>query len=97
MGGIPTRELNCLEFEVADAVDIDIDNYIMYGLMVEADEMIYFSWYWWAMYIWNLNTQAYINLIQDILDCGMTNNVEGSKYANEDWINNVWLPNKEIY
>jgi len=64
--------------------------------------MTSYSWFWFLMYLWNLNMQTATEQLQDILDCGMANGVMGSKYADPDYIENIWKPIKakiqeEIY
>jgi len=92
MGGISPRAVDCAEFSVADAIDTDFENYIINGLVPEAEIMIYYSWYWWAMYVWNVNTQLYFTTMQGILECAATNEIEDSKYGNTDYMEGTWQP-----
>ena len=52
--------------------------------------MLYYSWLDWCMYIWYVNTSIYTDKISEILDCGISNGVDGSKYANSDFIGKEW-------
>ena len=56
--------------------------------------MYFYSWHSFWMYVYNLNIQSYINTIEAILDCGLSNSVKGSKYANADYYENVWKVTK---
>ena len=49
------------------------------------------------MYWWNLDTQQYLNTLDSILDCGLKNNIEGSKFANKAYISNTWNPIRDSY
>ena len=55
MGGISTRPVLCSAYMDAETIDRDIDEYIMAGVLPEADAMFYYSWYFWGMYIWGLD------------------------------------------
>merc|ERR1712083_272941 len=92
MGGINTSAVECSAFTEADAIEGAIDTYIKDGLIPEGEIMIYYSWYWWAMYIWNLNTQSFLNTMQAILDCGVSGGVD-SKFG-QDWIDGTWTPQR---
>ena len=76
MGGIATKQVWCMNYkDDAFLIDKDIERYLDLGLKVEAAEMVYYSWFWWAMYIWNIHTQNYVNAIDSIMLCGISNDV----------------------
>ena len=54
--------------------------------------MLKYSWFWWAMYIWGLNTRHYFNFLTSVIDCGISNKVEDSAYANPDYRVEHWQP-----
>ena len=95
MGGISTTAVDCGNYAEAEKIDADITAYIVEGLQPEGELFIYYSWYRWAMYVWNLNTQSYTNTIQAILDCGISGEVSDSVYANQDYIDGKWNPGME--
>merc|ERR1719272_2162002 len=53
--------------------------------------MIYYSWYYWLMWVWNLNMHAYFDYITEIIACGISNGVD-SKYSNQDWVDTTLNP-----
>merc|ERR1719473_1235119 len=92
MGGINTRPVDCASYADAAGVEADIDDYLLNGLIPEAEIMIYYSWYWWAMYVWNVNTQSFLMTMDAILNCGVSGGVD-SKYG-QDWIDGTWTPQR---
>ena len=52
--------------------------------------MVYYSWIFFFMYIWYFNTWSYTDKIGKIIDCGINNNIAGSKYATEEFKESVW-------
>ena len=90
MGGIPTKEVKCSMYDSAENVDKDFEMYINEGILVDGEYMYFYSWHSFWMYVYNLNIQSYINTMGAILDCGLSNSVEGSKYANADYYEKVW-------
>jgi len=58
--------------------------------MVEAEEMVYYSWALFFMYVWYVNTYSYTDKIGKIIDCGISNNVEGSRYATPYFKSETW-------
>ena len=92
MGGIATRPVVCSAYTSADAVDTDIENYIMNGVLPEAEYMLYYSWWFWAMYIWNLDLFNYVTAITEIMDCSIANGVEGTRYGNSEFYDAHWKP-----
>ena len=60
--------------------------YINDGLMPTTDQMVYYSWAWWLMYIYGLNAQAYVHAMEDVLTCGISNGLEqGTRFGNTDF------------
>merc|ERR1711976_245924 len=90
MGGIPTHPVDCSHYMTADGVDRDMENYIIHGVLVEAPEMLYYGWLDWGMYVWYMNTMSYTDTMTQILDCAISNEVEGSKFGNEEFYKNTW-------
>jgi len=80
MGGINTSAVDCSAFADSDSIEAGIENYIVNGLLPEGEIMIYYGWWAFGQYIWNLNTQSFINTMQAIIDCDVANEV-GSKYG----------------
>ena len=80
MGGISTATVECSALTSADIIDSTITSYIKDGLIPEADEMVYYGWYWFAMYIWNLNVMSYVTKIEAIALCGIANGVDDTKF-----------------
>jgi len=101
MGGVPTKDVVCSDYADAATIDAEVENYILNGLIPEVEEMITYGWAWWALYIWNLNTQNYTDKITMIIECGISGNIEDSVYGNSDWMENTWAPGmvvmQEIY
>ena len=95
MGGIETKPVTCKEFDNAQVVDSTIDDYIKNGIIFEAEEMMEYSWLAWGMYVWWINLINYIDTIQAILDCAISNNIEGSKYGDFSFINRSWRVAKQ--
>ena len=58
--------------------------------MVEAEEMTNYSWAFFFLYVWYINAWSYTDKIGKIIDCGIGNNVQGSRYANVEYSKNVW-------
>merc|ERR1712166_1374374 len=54
-------------------------------MYAETEIMIYYSWYYWLMWVWNLNMHAYFDYVTAIIACGISNGVD-SKYSNQDWV-----------
>ena len=91
MGGVSTAAVNCADLTTADAIDGTITSYIKDGLQPENEIMIYYSWYWWAMYIWHLNVWSYVSNIEAVALCGVSNGVDDAVF-NEEWMNNTLYP-----
>ena len=92
MGGVVIKEMDCADYTTALAVDRDIALYIDAGLKEMTDSMTDYSWFWWLMWIYSMWVHDYMKVIYDIMTCGISNNVEGSAYANEDYKKDVFLP-----
>ena len=92
MGGIATRPVVCSAYTSADAVDTDIENYILNGVLPEAEYMLYYSWWFWAMFIWNLDLFNYVTVITEIMDCSIANGVEGTRYGTSEFYDANWKP-----
>ena len=90
MGGINTSAVTCSAFESAADIDAEFENYIVNGLIPEAEVMIFYSWWWWAMYVWNLNTQSFFTTMGALLNCAKVNDMTDGKYANQDFIDGTW-------
>ena len=90
MGGIPTHPVNCSHLTTADGIDKDIENYIRHGLIYEATESVYYAWLGWPYYIWYVNVYSYLDTINAIIDCGISNNVDDSMFGTTDFYENVW-------
>merc|ERR1712083_842364 len=95
MGGVSTAAVNCADFAEAEAVESTITSYIKDGLQPEAEIFIYYSWYWWAMYIWILNVQSYLMAIEAISLCDVSNGT-GSAFG-EDWLGTTFYPTMQGY
>ena len=92
MGGIETKEIYCRDFKTALDIDQEFEEVIYMGLIPETKEMVYYSWYWWFMYIWNINSQEYILMLEKIIDCGISGSIEGTKYGTVQYYENTWYP-----
>ena len=57
--------------------------------MSESEIFIYYAWFWWGMYIWNLNMQSYLTAIGNIIECGISNNVTNSMFLQKEYIDDV--------
>ena len=91
MGGVPTVAVNCADLTTADAIDGTIGSYINDGLIAENMNMLYYSWYWFAMYFWHLNVWSYISNIEAIALCGISNGVDDAVF-NQEWMDTVFYP-----
>ena len=81
MGGVDSKLVVCSDYRTSGAIDDTITAYIKFGLIPEADEMLGYGWFWFSIYIWNLNVLAYISKIESIAECGILNEVEDAKYG----------------
>ena len=90
MGGIKTVPVECRHYETAELVDQDFENYIENGILREANSMEYYSWFWFNLFIWSLRNEDYTKTMTEILDCGISNDVLESKYANVDFYETKW-------
>ena len=97
MGGIPIKPFTCRDYTTAASIDKDFETYVMAGLMLEAEEMTKYSWFSFLMYLWNVDTQEYMTTLETVLDCGMTNKVVGSKFANEEYMKGTFDVVKRKY
>merc|ERR1712226_144334 len=96
MGGVSTVPVDCAALTDAETIDATITSYIADGLVPEAEIMIYYGWYWWAMYIWHLNMWSYISKIEAIALCGVSNGVDDATF-NEEWMNDTLYPTMMDY
>jgi len=96
MGGVPTVAVECSAFADAETIDSTITTYIVDGLIVENEEMVYYSWFWFGMYFWHLNMMSYIEKIEAIAQCGIANEV-GSENFGEDWMGETFYPTMQLY
>ena len=58
--------------------------------------MLYYSWYWWAMYIWHLNVMSYVMNIESIALCGVSNGVDDAVF-NQEWMDTSLYPTMMDY
>jgi len=96
MGGVPTVAVNCADLTTADAIDGTIGSYINDGLIAENMNMLYYSWYWFAMYFWHLNVVSYLTAIEGVALCGVSNGVDDAVF-NEDWMGETFYPVMQEY
>merc|ERR1712083_302127 len=90
MGGINTRPVDCASYADAAGVEADIDDYLLNGLIPEAEIMIYYSWYWWAMYVWNVNTQSFLMTMDAILNCeAAADSKYGADFKDGAWASGI--------
>ena len=85
MGGISVRPVECAAYETAEALDKDFEDYVNNGLLVEAGEMLGYSWISIGFGVWAANTSLYLMAMDSMIECGISNNLEGSKYGNADF------------
>merc|ERR1712167_418271 len=92
MGGIANQSnVDCANFTEADAVEKALEDYIRLGLMVEAEELTSYCWFWFGLWVWSANTQGYFATMDKIAECAISGGVD-TKFTNEEFVNNQWVP-----
>jgi len=93
MGGINTSAVECSAFADSDAINGAMKDYLVNGLIPEGEIMIYYGWWAFGQYVWNLNTQSFINTMQAIIDCGISEGVDSD--FGQDFVDTKWTPFRE--
>ena len=93
--GVDTNPIFCFNYETAADIDRDFEFYLERGILEESNYMMDYSWFWFLMYIWGANMRSYTDRMNEILNCGISNMVEGSKYANRDFYVKKYTPFRE--
>ena len=52
--------------------------------------MTKYGWFAFTLYVWYWNTWNYTDKIDKIIECGLKNNVDGSRYANPTYQRRTW-------
>ena len=89
--GVPTQAVECSAWTDSAVIEAEIDNILQNGMMAETEIMIYYSWYYWLMWVWNLNMHAYFDYISGIIACDIENGA-GSKYGDQAWVDETMTP-----
>merc|ERR1711953_990534 len=95
--GISTTPVVCSHYRSATDVDQDIENYIIHGILKDNEDMQSYSWAFWGLYVWYVEMEAYTNAITKIMDCAMSNNIQGTKYGNDRFYRGTWAGVMEYY
>ena len=90
MGGTPIQPIKCANYYDAEHVDKEFLHYLEDGIEVVVEEMGVWTWFWWFhwMYAWFI--QDYLDTMKEIIICSISNNVEGSKFGNDEFLKNVF-------
>ena len=88
--GVPTQAVDCSAWTDGDAITAEVDNILQNGMYAETEIMIYYSWYYWLMWVWNLNMHAYFDYVTALAQCNETNGA-GSDYG-QSWLDETMAP-----
>jgi len=61
-------------------------------LYPEVHEISEIFWIPFAPYTWSVNTQSYINTIDDIILCAIGNGITASQYTELAYVKKHWIP-----
>jgi hypothetical protein len=88
--GVSVEFVNCSDFTDAKTIDDTITKYMIDGLRYDAVDMLSWAWAPFCISFWYGNAWAYTYAMNNIINCGISNNVEGSKYASQYFYEKRW-------
>merc|ERR1719174_2429930 len=96
MGGAETKEINCSELQDGGQVEAYFETYAE-SLRITGDDsntwaigLLFVIWAEILLWLFNLWTMNYLNAMNDILECGISNELD-SKYG-KDFYDNSFTP-----
>merc|ERR1712216_302049 len=90
MGGVATVPVDCANFTTAEAIDGTFEDYMNNGVLVEAEGMMAYGWTGAGLWVYGQNLWSYVGKMDAMLTCGLSANVDGSKYATEEFVKGQW-------
>lgn len=90
MGGVQIKEIKCANYYDAESVDKDFLYYLNEGLIPISEEMGTWTWFWWFHWMYSMFAQDYLEAMEHIILCAISNNVEGSRFGNTTYHTQVF-------
>merc|ERR1712151_1190734 len=96
MGGAETKEISCGDYSDGAQIESDFEAYAS-SVAITGDDantysigLLFVIWAEIVLWLFNLWTMNYLNAMNDILECGINNEID-SKYG-KDYYDNTFLP-----
>ena len=92
MGGVEVKEIRCDEYIDGASLDKDFLMYINEGLIPVTNDMMTWGWFMFLLYVFGDQISTYLDTLEQITNCGISKNLEGSKYGNQEFLDSVFKP-----
>ena len=88
--GVPIQPIKCANYYDAEHVDKEFLYYLREGLIPLTNEMATWGWFWFFPYMYSQMIQEYFDEMRNIILCSIGNNVEDSKFGNQEYLDKVF-------